>query len=110
MRHWKHWRWSEVMTAGSKLGESLRTAQAQQQVVPCVGVYDLFSSSLADSAFRLPDVGFIGWGDLPTTSFYEPFCPITTFLWTSALASLLPRWPAMGPGPWSAAMLRGWCY
>jgi 2-methylisocitrate lyase-like PEP mutase family enzyme len=66
-------------------------AQAQERVVPFLGVYDLFSASLAAdrfgalflsgfglaaSAFGLPDVGFIGWGDLTTT--------------TSRLRALLP--------------------
>jgi 2-methylisocitrate lyase-like PEP mutase family enzyme len=79
------------MTAGIKLGEALGTAKAQQQVLPFVGVYDLFSASLAAdrfgalflsgfglaaSAFGLPDIGFIGWGDLTTT--------------TSRLRALLP--------------------
>jgi len=39
------------MSAGIKLGEALRTAKAQQQVVPFVGVYDLFSASLAADRF-----------------------------------------------------------
>jgi 2-methylisocitrate lyase-like PEP mutase family enzyme len=80
-----------MTTTGSKLGEALKIAQAQQQVVPFVGVYDLFSASLAAdrfgalflsgfglaaSTFGLPDVGFIGWGDLTTT--------------TSRLRALLP--------------------
>jgi 2-methylisocitrate lyase-like PEP mutase family enzyme len=80
-----------MTTAGSKLGEVLKMAQAQERVVPFLGVYDLFSASLAAdrfgalflsgfglaaSAFGLPDVGFIGWGDLTTT--------------TSRLRALLP--------------------
>jgi len=80
-----------MTTAGSKLGEVLKMAQAQKRVVPFLGVYDLFSASLAAdrfgalflsgfglaaSAFGLPDVGFIGWGDLTTT--------------TSRLRALLP--------------------
>jgi 2-methylisocitrate lyase-like PEP mutase family enzyme len=71
------------MTAGIKLGEALRTAKAQQQVVPFLGVYDLLSASLAAdrfgalflsgfglaaSAFGLPDACFIGWGDLTVTT------------------------------------------
>ena len=80
-----------MASSGTKLWEALRTATAQQQVVPFVGVYDLFSASLAAdrfgalflsgfglaaSAFGLPDIGFIGWGDLTTT--------------TSRLRALLP--------------------
>lgn len=80
-----------MTTAGSKLGGVLKMAQAQERVVPFLGVYDLFSASLAAdrfgalfvsgfglaaSAFGLPDVGFIGWGDLTTT--------------TSRLRALLP--------------------
>jgi 2-methylisocitrate lyase-like PEP mutase family enzyme len=80
-----------MTTAGSKLGEVLKMAQAQERVVPFLGVYDLFSASLAAdrfgalflsgfglaaSVFGLPDVGFIGWGDLTTT--------------TSRLRALLP--------------------
>jgi len=80
-----------MTTAGFKLGEVLKMAQAQERVVPFLGVYDLFSASLAAdrfgalflsgfglaaSAFGLPDVGFIGWGDLTTT--------------TSRLRALLP--------------------
>ena len=72
-----------MTTAGSKLGEVLKMAQAQERVVPFLGVYDLFSASLAAdrfgalflsgfglaaSAFGLPDVGFIGWGDLITST------------------------------------------
>jgi 2-methylisocitrate lyase-like PEP mutase family enzyme len=72
-----------MTTAGSKLGEVLKMAQAQERVVPFLGVYDLFSASLAAdrfgalflsgfglaaSAFGLPDIGFIGWGDLTTTT------------------------------------------
>lgn len=80
-----------MKTPGTRLGEALRTARAQQQIVPFVGVYDLFSASLAAdrfgalflsgfglaaSGFGLPDIGFIGWGDLTNT--------------TSRLRALLP--------------------
>lgn len=58
-----------MTTAGSKLGEVLKMAQAQQQVVPFLGGYDLFS------AFGLPDIGFIGWGDLTTTSRLRALLP-----------------------------------
>jgi 2-methylisocitrate lyase-like PEP mutase family enzyme len=80
------------MTMGTTtLRDALRTAQAQRQIIPFVGIYDLFSASLAAdrydalfvsgfglaaSAFALPDVGFIGWGDLSST--------------TSRLRALLP--------------------
>lgn len=76
---------------GLRLRQALKLAADQQQVLPFVGIYDLFSASLAAdrfealflsgfglaaSAFGLPDIGFIGWGDLTTT--------------TSRLRALLP--------------------
>jgi 2-methylisocitrate lyase-like PEP mutase family enzyme len=81
------------MTAapGELLRTALRQAREQRRVVPFVGIYDLFSASLAAdhfqalflsgfglaaSAYGLPDIGFIGWGDLTTT--------------TSRLRALLP--------------------
>lgn len=68
---------------GHRLRQALELAADQQQILPFVGIYDLFSASLAAdrfealflsgfglaaSAFGLPDIGFIGWGDLTTTS------------------------------------------
>jgi len=76
---------------GLRLRQALELAADQQQVLPFVGIYDLFSASLAAdrfealflsgfglaaSAYGLPDIGFIGWGDLTTT--------------TSRLRALLP--------------------
>lgn len=64
---------------GSRLRQALRLAASRQQALPFVGIYDLFSASLAAerfdalflsgfglaaSSFGLPDIGFIGWGDL----------------------------------------------
>jgi 2-methylisocitrate lyase-like PEP mutase family enzyme len=81
----------EALTPGAQLRIALHTAQTEQRVLPFVGIYDLFSASLAAdrfealflsgfglaaSAFGLPDVGFIGWGDLTST--------------TSRLRALLP--------------------
>ena len=77
---------------GHRLRQALKLAADQQQLLPFVGIYDLFSASLAAdrfdalflsgfglaaSAFGLPDIGFIGWGDLTTT--------------TSRLRALLPN-------------------
>jgi 2-methylisocitrate lyase-like PEP mutase family enzyme len=77
---------------GLRLRQALELAADQQQILPFVGIYDLFSASLAAdrfealflsgfglaaSAFGLPDIGFIGWGDLTTT--------------TSRLRALLPN-------------------
>ena len=77
---------------GAQLRLALQTAQAEQRVLPFVGIYDLFSASLAAnhfealflsgfglaaSAYGLPDIGFIGWGDLTST--------------TSRLRALLPN-------------------
>lgn len=82
---------SDPLTAGSRLRQVLTNACQQAHTVPFVGIYDLFSASLAAdrfdalflsgfglaaSAFGLPDIGFIGWGDLTTT--------------TSRLRALLP--------------------
>jgi 2-methylisocitrate lyase-like PEP mutase family enzyme len=76
---------------GELLRGALLQAQEQQKVLPFVGIYDLFSASLAAdhfgalflsgfglaaSSYGLPDIGFIGWGDLTTT--------------TSRLRALLP--------------------
>ena len=86
------------MTAvpGELLRGALRQAQQQRGVVPFVGIYDLFSASLAAdhfqalflsgfglaaSAYGLPDIGFIGWGDLITS--------------TSRLRALLPDHPLL---------------
>ena len=78
-------------SAGLRLRQALMVAAERQQVLPFVGIYDLFSASLAADqfealflsgfglaagAFGLPDIGFIGWGDLTTT--------------TSRLRALLP--------------------
>jgi 2-methylisocitrate lyase-like PEP mutase family enzyme len=69
--------------AGPRLRHALKLAADQQQLIPFIGIYDLFSASLAAdrfnalflsgfglaaSAFGLPDIGFIGWGDLTTTT------------------------------------------
>lgn len=82
---------SHPLTAGSRLRQGLSNACQQAHTVPFIGVYDLFSASLAAnrfealflsgfglaaSAYGLPDIGFIGWGDLITT--------------TSRLRALLP--------------------
>lgn len=73
----------EALTPGAQLRIALHTAQAEQRVLPFVGIYDLFSASLAAnkfealflsgfglaaSAYGLPDIGFIGWGDLTSTT------------------------------------------
>jgi|694.fasta_scaffold16192_5 2-methylisocitrate lyase-like PEP mutase family enzyme len=70
-------------SAGQRLRQALELAADQQQILPFVGIYDLFSASLAAdrfeslflsgfglaaSAYGLPDIGFIGWGDLTTTT------------------------------------------
>lgn len=80
-----------VPTPGLRLRQALELAADQHQILPFVGIYDLFSASLAAdrfetlflsgfglaaSAYGLPDIGFIGWGDLTTT--------------TSRLRALLP--------------------
>ena len=77
---------------GLRLRQALELAVDQQQLLPFLGIYDLFSASLAAyrfealflsgfglaaSAYGLPDIGFIGWGDLTTT--------------TSSLRALLPN-------------------
>lgn len=77
--------------AGRRLREALRQAGLQAKVLPFIGIYDLFSASLAAahfpslflsgfglaaSRFGLPDIGFVGWGDLTTS--------------TSRLRALLP--------------------
>ena len=76
---------------GTRLRAAIRQAWEGQRVLPFVGIYDLFSASLAAehfealflsgfglaaSAYGLPDIGFIGWGDLTTS--------------TSRLRALLP--------------------
>lgn len=76
---------------GQRLRETLLLARQQQRILPFIGIYDLFSASLAAkhfealflsgfglaaSAYGLPDIGFIGWGDLTTS--------------TSRLRALLP--------------------
>lgn len=79
-------------TPGSLLRAALQVAQQQQRVLPFIGIFDLFSASLAAdrfealflsgfglaaSAYGLPDIGFLGWGDLTST--------------TSRLRALLPK-------------------
>ncbi|MEB3201126.1 MAG: isocitrate lyase/PEP mutase family protein [Synechococcaceae cyanobacterium] len=64
---------------GPRLRQALQQAHDAGSVLPFVGIYDLFSASLAArrfdalflsgfglaaSSFGLPDVGFISWGDL----------------------------------------------
>jgi 2-methylisocitrate lyase-like PEP mutase family enzyme len=76
---------------GHRLRQVLELAAVQQQLIPFVGIYDLFSASLAADhfgalflsgfglaakSFGLPDVGFICWGDFTTI--------------TSRLRALLP--------------------
>lgn len=66
-------------TAGDRLRQSLQQAVAGGDVLPFIGIHDLFSASLAAqhfealflsgfglaaSSYGLPDIGFIGWGDL----------------------------------------------
>ena len=70
-------------SAGQRLRQALELAADQQKILPFVGIYDLFSASLAAdrfealflsgfglaaSAYGLPDIGFISWGDLTTTT------------------------------------------
>jgi 2-methylisocitrate lyase-like PEP mutase family enzyme len=79
-------------TPGERLRTSLWEARKQQVTLPFVGIYDVFSASLvanqfealflsgfglAASTYGLPDIGFIGWADLATT--------------TGRLRSLLPN-------------------
>jgi 2-methylisocitrate lyase-like PEP mutase family enzyme len=79
-------------TPGSLLRAALQVAHQQQRVLPFIGIFDLFSASLAAdrfealflsgfglaaSAYGLPDIGFLGWGDLTST--------------TSRLRALLPK-------------------
>lgn len=69
-------------TPGSLLRAALQVAQQQQRIVPFIGIFDLFSASLAAdrfealflsgfglaaSAYGLPDIGFLGWGDRTST-------------------------------------------
>jgi 2-methylisocitrate lyase-like PEP mutase family enzyme len=83
---------SQASTPGEQLRTALQTAREQQRVLPFVGIYDLFSASLAAerfealflsgfglaaSAYGLPDIGFISWGDLTAI--------------TSRLRALLPE-------------------
>lgn len=80
-----------AVAPGSRLRASLQQAWERRRVLPFVGIYDSFSASLAAehfealflsgfglaaSAYGLPDIGFVGWGDLTTS--------------TSRLRSLLP--------------------
>lgn len=80
-----------VAAPGSRLRAALRQAGEGLRVLPFIGIYDLFSASpaaehfealflsgfgLAASAYGLPDIGFVGWGDLTTS--------------TSRLRALLP--------------------
>jgi 2-methylisocitrate lyase-like PEP mutase family enzyme len=82
---------NRTASPGEQLRSALQNASEQQRLIPFVGIYDLFSASLAAarfdalflsgfglaaSAYGLPDIGFIGWGDLTST--------------TSRLRALLP--------------------
>ena len=66
---------------GTDRGDALRRALEERPVLPFIGVYDVFSASLAArrfdtlflsglgfaaSAYGLPDVGFISWTDMVT--------------------------------------------
>lgn len=68
---------------GERLRQALRQTATQQRLMPFLGIYDLFSATLAAdrfealflsgfglaaSAYGLPDIGFIGWGDLTTAT------------------------------------------
>lgn len=79
-------------SAGSRLHQALKLAADQRNTLPFVGIYDLFSASiaanrfealflsgfgLAASTYGMPDIGFIGWENLTTT--------------TSRLRALLPN-------------------
>lgn len=83
---------NQTANPGEQLRSALHNASKQQRLIPFIGIYDLFSASLAAarfdalflsgfglaaSAYGLPDIGFIGWGDLTST--------------TSRLRALLPR-------------------
>lgn len=76
---------------GGQLRSALQNASAQKRLMPFIGIYDLFSTSLAAerfdalffsgsslvaSAYGRPDIGFIRRGDLTST--------------TSRLRALLP--------------------
>lgn len=82
----------QASTPGDQLRRALQAAQDQQRLLPFVGIYDLFNASLAAqrfealflsgfglaaSAYGLPDIGFVGWGDLTSA--------------TSRLRALLPE-------------------
>ena len=82
-----------VQSSGpDRLRSALQCAQDEERILPFVGIHDLFSATLASqhfdalflsgfglaaSAFGLPDIGFIGWGDLVS--------------FTSRLRTLLPH-------------------
>lgn len=83
---------NRTVSPGEQLRSALQNASEQKRLMPFIGIYDLFSASLAAerfdalflsgfglaaSAYGLPDMGFIGWGDLTST--------------TSRLRALLPR-------------------
>lgn len=67
------------MSADQTPGQRLRQAVQQRGILPCIGVYDVFSASLAGrhfdalfvsgfgfaaSHYGLPDIGFITWSEI----------------------------------------------
>ena len=108
-----------MTTAGSKLGEVLKMAQAQERVVPFLGVYDLFSASLAADRFGALFLSGFGlaasaFGLMPASSagvispppvVCEFFCPNTMCWPTSTMASVMLLMQEILHEPWTAAVL-----
>lgn len=70
---------NRTASPGGQLRSALQNAREQQRLISFVGIYDLFSASLAaerfdalflsggglaTSAYGLPGIVFIDWGDL----------------------------------------------
>ena len=97
-------------------------AKAQEQVVPFLGVYDLFSASMAADRFGALLISGFGptasaFGLMPASSagvispppvVCEFFCPYTMCWSTSTMASVMLLMQEILHEPWTAAMLRAW--
>jgi 2-methylisocitrate lyase-like PEP mutase family enzyme len=99
-------------------GDALRDEVHSDSITPLIGIFDMYSASLAAqhyggmfvsgsgfaaSYYGLPDIGFIAWPDM--VSFVQRLrlaFPNSTYSSISTMAMSTRRWPATWWSIWSA--------
>src|ERR1017187_533785 len=110
---------NQTIRSGARLREHLR----RQPITPFIGIYDVFSASLAArhfdalfvsgfsfaaSHYGLPDIGFISWPEIPIScSESVQSFRTSTCWWTLMMAIATPRWRVTSPGRWKSWALPG---